>query len=338
MAISDTKNAEVLHITPALPQTLAADIKTQTPVHAYIFEGAEGLGKRSCAAYFVSALLCTSEIAPCKTCAQCVQLRSGNNPDIKSLSLADITTRKTIGADDIRNIISDCYIRPFAAKYKVYIIEDGDTLTPQAQNALLKILEEPPAYVIFIICTTNTGFILPTVLSRSRVVKFAVRSDIDIQRYIASAYPHMAGNAAFIASLCGGIPAKADALCGSGEILALRGETLGMLEKLLVGINELQIFEAAQFIDNYKSEGGDISLILDFMLALLNDMLKLKSGVIAGLSNSDLAARLGNTTSRCEAAAISGAADSVCIAQQMLRRNVSQRSTVLAMLIGISGQ
>jgi len=321
----------------AMPASIMADIAAKNPVHAYIFEGAEGLGKRSCAAYFAATLQCTGSNAPCGSCEPCAQSRSGNNPDIKSLSLKDITARKTIGADDIRGIISDCYIRPFSADYKVYIIEDGDALTQQAQNALLKILEEPPAYVVFIICTTNTGFILPTVLSRSRTVKLLPRSDSDIQRYIISAYPHLAQNAAFIAPLCGGIPAKADALCSSGEILALRGETLDMLDSLLVGTDELEVFNAAQFIETRsRAEGGDVSLILDFMLALLSDMLKLKSGVTADLANSDLAMRLSGIAARCDASKLADAADTVCTAQQMLRRNVSQKSAVLSMLIGIA--
>ncbi len=72
---------------------------------------------------------------------------------------------------------------------KVYIIEDGDALTPQAQNAMLKILEEPPAYAVFIICVTNAELILPTVRSRSRIIRFAPKSDVQMMQYVQKHIP-----------------------------------------------------------------------------------------------------------------------------------------------------
>jgi DNA polymerase-3 subunit delta' len=250
-----------------------------------------------------------------------------------SLALGDITSRKSIGADDIRGVIADCYIRPFSGEYKVYIIEDGDTLTPQAQNALLKILEEPPSYVIFILCVTNPGLIVPTVLSRSRVITFAPKSDAEIAGYIARAYPDMAGDAAFIAPLCGGAVERADALCG-GDILPLRGEVLGILEALLVGADEMKVFDGARFIEGQAKSGG-VEIILDLLQSLISDILKLKYGVRVGLTNADCAPRLSAIAARCEASALSVAADRVETAQQMLRRHVSAKAAVLGMLIGI---
>lgn len=324
----------------ALLSSLLSDVHGHSHVHAYIFEGDEGLGKRECAVYFAAALLCQDPAhAPCGVCTPCVQSASDNNPDINRLSLSDITTKKSIGTDEIRRVISDCYIRPFFADTKIYIIEDGDSLTPQAQNAMLKILEEPPSYVVFIICTKNIGFILPTVCSRSRIVRFLPKSDAEIQRYIMSKYPNMRERASFITSLSGGIPGKADALCVDNSVFKLRDEVLSILGRLLSDGSEREIFKAAAFFEQQgKSKDNPISntpFILDFMLSVFADMLKLRSGVTSGLTNGDLISQLTILASRRTIAQLAACIDSLNTAQQMLRRHVNHKATVLWLLINI---
>lgn len=112
---------------------LIRGIGAGTHVHAYLFEGEAGLPTKETALCFAAALLCEGAgEPPCGICRSCIQSAGGNHPDLQSLSLSDITSKKSVGADEIRAVISDVYTKPFQSEKKVYIIEDGDALTPQA--------------------------------------------------------------------------------------------------------------------------------------------------------------------------------------------------------------
>ena len=124
--------------------------------HAYIFSGEKGSGKKLLANTFAELLQCESEgEKPCGKCRSCRQAESGNHPDI-----IRITHEKpnTISVDDIREqLVGDVQIKPYQSKYKIYIVPDAEKMNVQAQNALLKTIEEPPAYAVILFLTTNAS-------------------------------------------------------------------------------------------------------------------------------------------------------------------------------------
>lgn len=132
--------------------------------HAYLISGDEGSGKMMIAERFAAALQCTGlGTRPCGSCIACMQSESHNHPDIVYVT----HDRSMIRVDDIRSqVIADIAIKPYSGQYKIYIIDDADKMNEQAQNALLKTLEEPPAYAVIILLAINTGAFLPTILSR----------------------------------------------------------------------------------------------------------------------------------------------------------------------------
>ena len=133
--------------------------------HAYILNGAQGIGKKTIASVFAQAVQCEEGKAePCGKCHSCIQAQSGNQPDIIWVKHEKPAS---IGVEDVRlQINSDILIKPYSSRYKVYIIDEAEKMTVQAQNALLKTIEEPPAYGIIILLTTNADSFLPTILSR----------------------------------------------------------------------------------------------------------------------------------------------------------------------------
>ena len=133
--------------------------------HAYIFNGGLGAGKKTIAALFAKALQCEEGKAqPCGKCHSCIQADSKNQPDIIWVEHEKVGS---IGVDDIREqLIGDIQIKPYHSRYKIYIIDEAEKLTVQAQNTLLKTIEEPPEYGIIILLTTNADIFLQTVLSR----------------------------------------------------------------------------------------------------------------------------------------------------------------------------
>ena len=133
--------------------------------HAYIFNGEKGCGKKTLAREFAKALQCQGEgERPCGQCQSCRQADGHNQPDIIEVSH---DKPNTIGVDDIREqVVGDVQVRPYSSPYKVYIIPEAEKMNQQAQNALLKTIEEPPEYVVILLLTTNAASFLPTILSR----------------------------------------------------------------------------------------------------------------------------------------------------------------------------
>lgn len=152
--------------------------------HALIIEGEEGIGKKTLAKDIACALVCRGNDKPCGECSQCKKAIGAIHPDISEYIPAG--TANSFHVDTVRNIINDAYIQPNEADYKIYILANAHCMNQNAQNALLKILEEPPKYVVFILTTNSKSALLSTVLSRSVCVSL---EGVDIERaanYITS--------------------------------------------------------------------------------------------------------------------------------------------------------
>lgn len=146
--------------------TLQNEIAAGRPAHAYLFCGPRAVGKTTLARVMAKALNCEKrqdgETEPCNKCASCVGITAGKNMDIIEIDAASNT-----GVDNVReNIIAFSRLTPTSAKFKVFIIDEVHMLSISAFNALLKIIEEPPAYVVFILCTTEIQKVPGTVISR----------------------------------------------------------------------------------------------------------------------------------------------------------------------------
>ena len=144
--------------------------------HAYILSGEQGMGRKMLAKAFAMTLLCEkSDKEPCMECHSCKQILSGNHPDVIWVTHEKLNS---IGVDDIREQINDTIqIKPYSSAYKIYLIDEAEKMTVQAQNALLKTIEEPPAYAIIILMTTNEETFLPTILSRCIKLKLKPLKD-----------------------------------------------------------------------------------------------------------------------------------------------------------------
>ena len=148
--------------------TLQNAIKNNKLAHAYLFCGPRGTGKTSIAKLLAKTINCTDpENKPCGKCANCLDIQEGTHPDVVEL---DAATNN--GVDEVRDLIDKVKYAPMQGKYKVYIIDEVHMMTPSAFNALLKTLEEPPAYCIFVLATTEPHKVLPTIVSRCQRFDF----------------------------------------------------------------------------------------------------------------------------------------------------------------------
>jgi DNA polymerase-3 subunit gamma/tau len=151
-------------------QTLTNSIKNKSISHAYLFSGPRGSGKTTIARLFAKAINCQSPkngFEPCNECSSCQEIMAG-----KSIDLVEIDAASHTGVDDVRQLIEGIKFAPVKSKYKIFIIDECHQLSKSAANALLKTLEEPPAHAIFLLATTESHKMIPTILSRCQKFDF----------------------------------------------------------------------------------------------------------------------------------------------------------------------
>lgn len=166
----------------ALTQTLRNAIRTNHLAHAYLFCGPRGVGKTTCARIFAKTINCLNPTAEHDACNQCESCTAFNEQ--RSFNIHELDAASNNSVEDIRSLIDQVRIPPQIGKYSVYIIDEVHMLSQGAFNALLKTLEEPPAYAIFILATTEKHKVLPTILSRCQVYDFSRITVADTIRHL----------------------------------------------------------------------------------------------------------------------------------------------------------
>lgn len=145
--------------------TLTSMISSGRLSQSFLFFGPRGLGKKTIARYFAKTLLCEAKsAAPCNNCRSCRNIDKDVHPDVRTISAKD--NPKAFSVDNLRTLSTDAYIAPNDGERKVYILADCDTMSPLAQNTLLKLIEEPPEHAYFIFTASSKAVFLPTILSR----------------------------------------------------------------------------------------------------------------------------------------------------------------------------
>ena len=247
-------------------------VETGKVSHAYILSGEGGMGRKSLANAFALSLLCEKGMAePCMQCHACKQVLSGNHPD-----LIYVTHEKpaSIGVDDIREQLNDTIqVRPYSSYYKIYIVDEAEKMTVQAQNALLKTIEEPPAYAVILLLTTNQDSFLPTILSRCVQLKLKPLKDTVVKEYLVQSLGEDESQADIYAAFARGNLGKAIHLAQSEEFGVMYKEML----RLLKHIKDTDISELLDYIRKVKEENLDIRECLDFMQMWYRDILMYKT-------------------------------------------------------------
>lgn len=235
----------------ALKRLLSAEEKGRGLSHAYILAGPAGSGKRTLARLLAAALLCEGQTGekPCFACPHCRKVMKDIHPDL--IRIGD--DGHDINVAQARALRADAYIRPNEGARKVYLIENAQTMNPSAQNALLKLLEEGPAYAAFLLLTEHAAALLSTVRSRCQVLSLSPVSQAEAQAYLRARFPDRPACELTQAALaCGGILGRAvTALEDAGEDSQAREGALRLVE-LLSGKNELGLMELAVSLEKWE--------------------------------------------------------------------------------------
>lgn len=240
--------------------------------HAYIINGPEGSGKLRLAKAFAATLQCEKgETDACLECHSCKQAASGNHPDIICLAREKLNS---IGVDEIREQINnDVEIKPYSSRYKVYIIEEAQLMTVQAQNALLKTIEEPADYAVFLLLTTNKEALLQTILSRCVTLNLRPVNSRLIREYLLDQFELTEYEANVCAAFAQGNVGKAEKLANSDKFNKIKDEAVHLLKY----IPDMEIYEIIMAIKQITEYKVDIYDFLDLFIIWYRDILLFKA-------------------------------------------------------------
>ena len=247
-------------------------IKTGKISHSYIFAGEPGSGKRLLAGIYAMTLQCEAggENA-CGKCESCKRAIGKNHPDI---IMVKHVKPNTISIDEIREqVVNDVDIKPYSSPHKIYIIPDAEIMTPQAQNALLKTIEEPPEYAVIMLLTSNIDGLLPTIRSRCVRLDLKVVDDGLVKKYLME-HLHIPDYQAEIdASFAHGSIGKAKEAATSQEFADITQKAL----KILKYADSMEVYELTEAIKNLSSEKQNINDYLDIFQFWFRDVLMFKA-------------------------------------------------------------
>ncbi|MBQ9149088.1 MAG: DNA polymerase III subunit [Oscillospiraceae bacterium] len=198
-----------------LKENLTGSLRRGRISHFYLISGPAGAGKRTLARLLAAAILCRGQHKPCGTCLPCRKVLENNHPDFITI---DDPEKKTVPVELIRKARADIYIQPNESDHKIYLFPRAQDMGLPGQNALLKVLEEPPKYGVFILLTDNPEKLLPTVRSRCTELALTALPEKLLRQHLTLRYPKASAEdiAAAIAR-SGGWLGQAKALLEDGE-------------------------------------------------------------------------------------------------------------------------
>ena len=240
--------------------------------HAYIINGERNAGKEFIARIFAMTLQCEKGgKEPCNECHSCKQALSHNQPDIVYVSHEK---PNSIGVEDIRGQINnDIGIKPYSSPRKIYIMNEGEKMTPQAQNALLKTLEEPPEYAVILILTDNVEGLLPTIISRCVVLNMKPVPDKLVKKYLMEELGVPDYKANICVAFARGNIGKAKLLASSEESEKVKDEAITLVKY----INDMEINEIVKAIKKIMEYKLDVNDYLDILTVWYRDALLYKA-------------------------------------------------------------
>ncbi len=295
--------------------------------HCYAFCGPEGIGKRTVARIFARAVLCGANdpSGGCGSCISCSSYDAGTNPDFLVVSPVD----GNIGVDSVRFLHESIIKKPVNSDKKVVLIENAGKMTMQAQNSMLKILEEPPSCCVMILTVSNYDALLPTVRSRLSKMDFKRNTDEEVIGFLAANCEGSAADHFFAASYSDGLIGAAAGMASSPRYMELREGALDSL-LLIYGGSLSRALSAVSFFENNKN---DIGCILDFIESFIRDMLFAANGLDGmRLINSDKSGIITSVAAKAPCRKFVRDMDAVGSAKGSLRHNANF-ATVMDVLV-----
>lgn len=309
--------------------------------HAYLFVGPKHVGKMTLTLDLAQALNCASEAKPCGSCEKCRRIRAGNHPDVQTIGLTetredgDGPARKEISIEQIREMQRTINLNPYEGPYRIIIVDGAEHMSEEASSALLKTLEEPPGSTVLILLANEDQFLLPTILSRCRrydlhPVPFKV-----IEQALVDRWSQPLERAELLARLSRGRVGWAVRAIESADMLGDRAEGLSrLIEVTGLGITERFEF-AAELASGYGKNRSIVREQLEMWIEWWRDVLLVKNGCRAFVTNIDREAVLEDHAARCDLEQIRAAISVIRSGMRQLEQNANPRLVLDVLMLGI---
>lgn len=306
-----------------------SSIETGNVGHAYIISGYAGSGKKALAYAFADTLECEAGgTEPCGNCQSCLQISTGNYPDIIT-----VTHEKPnlISVDEVREqLVNTVDVKPYKGKYKIYVIPDAELLNVQAQNAILKTIEEPPAYAVILLLTTNLDKLLETVQSRCLKLQTKPIRERDVLAYLMNVMGLTKEKAYFCLDFAQGNLGKAIKLAGNEEY----AEIVDSVVNVLTHIGDMDVEtlgKAVKDIEQFKMSMNDY---MDLMMMWYRDAMMIKiTGNVDKILFKNEFSTLKKQAGKLTFKSIEDKIDAIAKAEQRLLANANFEVTIELLLL-----
>ena len=307
-------------------------LKADAIAHAYLIVGPRHVGKGTLAFNLAQALNCDGPELPCGQCRSCRRILEGKHADVTSIGL---DSKAEIGIDDIRVLQRIANLPPYEGKYKVFIIDDAEYLSTEAANSLLKILEEPPQSVVWLLLVADEEHLLPTIISRCQRLELKPVPLEKVQEVLVNSYNVETSRAKLLAQLCRGRLGWALSALANDDILEQRSQRIDRLVSLSTA-SLSQRFAYAQEITNQFSQNRRTGTeIMDDWFDWWRDLMLIKGSCQKAIVNVDYQTVLEEQARGLSLSEIAGFLTSLCSLQEGISKNVNPRLALEWLMLNV---
>ncbi len=299
--------------------------------HAYLFHGPEGVGKTTLAMAFANTLLCREGTGDaCSGCSICRRFDKGRFPDFFLIE----PQGNNIKIEQVRELQKTAAFKPYEASAKVYLISRAETMTRDAANCLLKILEDPPRDTIFLLTTVNPYNLLPTIVSRCQPVALGRVSQQEIEQLLRDCHRGDPDTATLLATLCNGLPGKAWAMAEPDKGLGTREIVFQLYEK----VKKANISELIKQAEEFEKNKDIMPEVLEQLLLWYRDQLIWKETSDKGLIiNVDKIEELKTDSEFRDKSYLIKSIRNILEAKMQINRNVNFRLIIEVLMLRLAG-
>jgi DNA polymerase-3 subunit delta' len=323
-------------------------LKTDTIAHAYLLVGPRHVGKGTLAFNLAQALNCDGPEVPCGQCRSCQRILEGKHADVISISVdSEIESAVTsnslehkteIGIKEMLGLQRMANLPPYEGKCKVFIIDDAEYLSTEAANSLLKVLEEPPQMVVWLLLASEEEHLLPTIISRCQRLELKPVPSERVQEILISSYDIDANKAKLLTQLCHGRLGWALSALVNDDILEQRSQRIVKLFSLLpAGVEQRFAYAqelASQFGKNRRAGAEIIEIWLDWW----RDLMLIKGDCRDAIINVDYERTLEEQAGRLSLSEIEGFLANLCLLQEEISKNVNPRLALEWLMLNLPGE
>ncbi len=294
---------------------------------AYLITGPARIGKATLARALAMAINCTGEARPCGACRACVRIASNSHADVRVVAPDGEHTK----IDQVRDLQRELSLSPLEARSRVAILDDFERATPEAMNALLKTLEEPPSNVVLILIAPEAELLLPTIVSRCQVIALRPLTSAQARQALIDRWQVDADRAELLSHLSGGRLGWAAAAARDASILDRRAARLDELQRVL-SASRVERFAYAQSVARDVTSAREA---IEVWRTWWRDVMLVAAGCAASVTNVDRRLEIESIAARLDAQRARAAAEACSRALWQLDKNATPRLVVEVMLLNL---